>query len=314
MYEQQERAMCQDGRFPRRSVWTCLCLGLLLVALPGRTALSQSLASAVGQQKLARAQGHDANTPRDQAEAWKWMQKALKNAGISNPRLDGMTVTGTTADKKPFLIHLSFVTSVTLEPDVAVPFGLTAKVHWYEFPYISSLPGTLEWSQAFLSVAAITHSRRFYAALGYLAHTTQDDAYAQAAAALEDFKPKAEAWRKMAVKPAMPEQARAHQVLAEYAFKHKDVVKAMEEYSQALDIFPYWPEGHYDLATMAAEIGGAPGYRIAIFHMEKYLALTPDAPDAQAASDSIIVWKDKWAGGRSAPSPASGDGSASSIN
>ena len=69
--------------------------------------------------------------------------------------------------------------------------------------------------------------------------------------------------------------------------------KAIAEYAAALKIFPYWPEGHYNLAILAAEIGGRPGYDIAIAQMKKYLELAPDAPDARAARDSIIVWEDK---------------------
>jgi hypothetical protein len=30
-----------------------------------------------------------------------------------------------------------------------------------------------------------------------------------------------------------------------------------------------------------------------VLHMKEYLALSPDSPDAQAAKDSMIVWKDK---------------------
>jgi hypothetical protein len=44
---------------------------------------------------------------------------------------------------------------------------------------------------------------------------------------------------------------------------------------------------------LASEIGSRPGYDIAIFNMKLYLELMPDAPDARAAKDSIIVWEDK---------------------
>jgi hypothetical protein len=116
---------------------------------------------------------------------------------------------------------------------------------------------------------------------------------AKAAANLEEFKPKAAAWRQLAVKPEMPEEAHRHQVLAENAFQAKNVGKAISEYEAALRVFPYWPEGNYNLAMLAGEIGGRPGYDIAIFHMKSYLELMPDAPDARAAKDSVIVWEDK---------------------
>jgi tetratricopeptide (TPR) repeat protein len=88
----------------------------------------------------------------------------------------------------------------------------------------------------------------------------------------------------------MPEAAREHQVLAEYAFKEKDTDKAIKEYSSALDIFPTWPEGQFNLATLAGE---KKFYETAIFHMKEYLELVPESPDAQAAKDSVIIWKDK---------------------
>jgi len=32
---------------------------------------------------------------------------------------------------------------------------------------------------------------------------------------------------------------------------------------------------------------------VATLHMKEYLELTPDSPDAQAARDSMIIWRDK---------------------
>jgi tetratricopeptide (TPR) repeat protein len=91
----------------------------------------------------------------------------------------------------------------------------------------------------------------------------------------------------------MPEDAHRHQVLAETAFRSKDVGKAIVEYSAALQAYPCWPEGHYNLAMLAAEVGSRPGYDIAVHHLKEYLELMPDAPDARAAKGSIIVWEDK---------------------
>jgi len=92
------------------------------------------------------------------------------------------------------------------------------------------------------------------------------------------------------VKPTMPEAAREHQVLAEFAFKEKNVDKAISEYMAALAIFPTWPEGQYNLATLAGE---KKMYQMAIQHMKEYMDLAPDSPDVQAAKDSVIIWKDK---------------------
>ena len=58
----------------------------------------------------------------------------------------------------------------------------------------------------------------------------------------------------------------------------------------ALDIFPTWPEGQFNLATLAGE---NKYYELAVMHMKEYLELVPDSTDAQAAKDSIIIWRDK---------------------
>lgn len=130
------------------------------------------------------------------------------------------------------------------------------------------------------------------AGLDFLAAAARQQAKAQLDAQFEQFKAHAMAWREISAKPAMPESAREHQVLAEYAFKEKDTDKAIKEYSAALDIFPTWPEGQFNLATLAGE---KRLYETAIFHMKEYLELVPDSTDAQAAKDSIIIWKDKVA-------------------
>ncbi|MHB1675234.1 MAG: tetratricopeptide repeat protein [Acidobacteriaceae bacterium] len=295
--------MRRDEEFSRRTIGTFVCLGLLLAVMPVRLAYGQSLASGLVQARANR----DSNAPLDQAQQWKWMQSSLKSAGVSKPKLEDGLVTGTINGKTPFAIRLAMVTSATAPVLTAIPFGQAYSVHWYEFPNVSSGPGTLIWSGHWAPVIAFHDAEHFQSALIYLARAIQDDQDAKLNAWLEDFKPKAEAWRQMKVKPAMPEEAHEHQVLAEYAYKQKDIPKAMNEFAAALQIFPYWPDGQYNLATMASEIGGRPGYRNAIFHMECFLALAPDSPDAETASDSVIVWKDKMTNGSRSPSPASTD-------
>ena len=134
------------------------------------------------------------------------------------------------------------------------------------------------------------HLERLKAALDYLVAGAHERAMAHNEALLEQFKSQAKAWRDTPAKPAMPESAREHQVLAEFAFKEKNVDKAIVEYTAALEIFPTWPEGQFNLATLAGE---KKLYGAAIFHMKQYLELVPESGDAQAARDSIIIWKDK---------------------
>ena len=136
------------------------------------------------------------------------------------------------------------------------------------------------------------HARaeQFAAAIGYLSSAAREEARAQQEATLRQFQAQAKAWREASPKAVMPEAAREHQVLAEYAFKQRETEKAVREYKSAIDIFPTWPEGQFNLATLAGE---QKDYDTAILHMKEYLELVPDSPDTQAAKDSIIIWRDR---------------------
>jgi tetratricopeptide (TPR) repeat protein len=137
------------------------------------------------------------------------------------------------------------------------------------------------------------HVFKFEAALEYLAENARTETKENLAREYASFEVQLKTWREAAVKPTMPEAAREHQVLAEFAFKEKNVDKAIAEYLAALSIFPTWPEGQYNLATLAGE---KKMYELAIQHMKEYLELAPDSSDAQAAKDSVIIWKDKLQG------------------
>ncbi len=225
-------------------------------------------------------------TPRDQDEARKWMEETLKHAGIKGIKIEDGNVTGQMANG-PFVINLVLVSSMK-----QVTASGSNGVEWYQFPNVSVGPGHVFWRSKWVP-AAIREGGRFEAALRFLVRKEQEDWEAKAAAKFEEFKPKAAAWRQQAIKPEMPEEAHRHQVLAENAFQSKDLGKAMAEYVAGLQVFPCWPEGHYNLAMLAGEIGSRPGYDIAVHHMKEYVELMPDAPDARAAKDSIIVWEDK---------------------
>jgi formylglycine-generating enzyme required for sulfatase activity len=89
-------------------------------------------------------------------------------------------------------------------------------------------------------------------------------------------------------KPEMPEMARKFRVQAEFAVQEKRFDKAVELYRKALDMVPWWPEGHYNLALTLAE---TKKYRDAMNEMTRYLLLTPEAPEARAAQDKIYQWE-----------------------
>ncbi len=89
-------------------------------------------------------------------------------------------------------------------------------------------------------------------------------------------------------KPALPEEARKYKVQAEFLAQQKQTDKAIGLYRKALDIAPWWPEGHYQLALL---LGETKKYRDAMAEMKHYLLLVPDAPEARAAQDRIYQWE-----------------------
>lgn len=89
-------------------------------------------------------------------------------------------------------------------------------------------------------------------------------------------------------KPVMPEVARKFKVQAEFAVQEKRLDKAIELYRKALDIVPWWPEGHYNLALV---LGETKKYRDAMREMRRYLLLAPEAAEARAAQDKLYQWE-----------------------
>lgn len=133
---------------------------------------------------------------------------------------------------------------------------------------------------------AQTLSQQFVAAMNRMIWEYTPEGQAQAASVQKAL----EAWQSAPVKPAMPDEAHVHQVLAENAVREKNFDKAVDEYEAALEIFPTWPDGQSNVALICGETGD---YDCAIEHMQDYLELVPNAADAQAAKDKLIIWKDK---------------------
>jgi tetratricopeptide (TPR) repeat protein len=212
----------------------------------------------------------------DQAEAIKWITESMKR-WFTIEQLDGQYLRFSSANRKfHFGIALARVISVRMGGDSAHPDDCT--VSWQDYSHDRE------------DCVLIYSADKFEAGLRFLSEAAREQEQAQQDATLVQFRTQAKAWREAATKPPMPEAAREHQVLAEYAFKEKETEKAIREYQAALDIFPTWPEGQFNLATLAGE---QKYYDIAIIHMKQYLELAPDAPDVPAAKDSIIIWRDR---------------------
>jgi len=95
-------------------------------------------------------------------------------------------------------------------------------------------------------------------------------------------------------RPSVPESARRFEVQAEAAVSDTDFGAAADLYEQALEIVPWWPADHFNLALVLGELDDAPE---AIVEMKRYLALAPNAPNARAAQDKIYDWQRKLPSG-----------------
>jgi formylglycine-generating enzyme required for sulfatase activity len=89
-------------------------------------------------------------------------------------------------------------------------------------------------------------------------------------------------------KPVLSEEAHKYKVQAEFMAQQQQAGKAIELYGKALNIAPWWPEGHYQLGLL---LGETKKYRDALQEMKRYLMLSPDGPDARAAQDKIYQWE-----------------------
>lgn len=83
------------------------------------------------------------------------------------------------------------------------------------------------------------------------------------------------------------EEARQHQLLSQDAQSRGDMDKALDESDKMVDAAPCWAQGRYQAALLEAQVGY---YPVAVQDMKKYLLLEPDASNAQAAKDQILIW------------------------
>ena len=95
-------------------------------------------------------------------------------------------------------------------------------------------------------------------------------------------------YRNASHKPELSEEARKYKIQAELAIKEKRFDDSVDRYNQAIQIAPWWPEGHFNRALILGELKR---YREAIVEMNRYLQLTPDALDARAARDKVYEWE-----------------------
>lgn len=220
--------------------------------------------------------------PENVAQAQQWVEQGLEH--FRNVKITETYISFSDGQKENviFLPRIYWTNYIRKNSGS----GLVDLVQWKDY----STEPLIGFVQENYSRSNEKHLERFNVALNYLAAGAHEHAMAENEVQWERFTAQAKACREASVKPAMPESAREHQVLAEYAFKEKNTDKAIAEYVAALEIFPTWPEGQFNVATLAGE---KRLYGAAILHMKEYLEFLPESSDAQAAKDSIIIWKDK---------------------
>lgn len=173
---------------------------------------------------------------------------------------------------------------------IVVPFAshayLEAPKHFFhegwEVDFIS-IPYYVSWDDR-------DDAARFATAINRLIWENSPQMMARKVLEHDALEQQAAAWRASGSKVDPPEEAQRHFAIAQAAFDEKNFQRQAEELSAALEIYPTWPAEQSDLALILGELGR---YSEAIEHMQMYLQLVPDAPDAQKAKQQIWIWQDK---------------------
>lgn len=85
------------------------------------------------------------------------------------------------------------------------------------------------------------------------------------------------------------ELAKAHYNMGNIYFERGEYQRAVVEYYQAVDLVPNDPDTHYNLAFVSGEYLG--DQETALKHYQWYMYLKPDAPDAPAVKEKILMAK-----------------------
>lgn len=88
----------------------------------------------------------------------------------------------------------------------------------------------------------------------------------------------------------LPERADMYRVQAEASVREKNFNQAQVDYGKALEVAPWWPQGHFNRALM---FGATGDYDFAIMEMNHYLELVPNASNAREARYKTYDWQQK---------------------
>jgi tetratricopeptide (TPR) repeat protein len=108
---------------------------------------------------------------------------------------------------------------------------------------------------------------------------------------ISHFKPIANQYCTLKVKPQVSEEQRKYIVQANSFNQDKVYDKAIELYNKAIEIDQTaYPAAYSNLALLSAQINK---FDAAIYYMKKYLLLEPESSDARSAQDKIYEWEAK---------------------
>lgn len=118
----------------------------------------------------------------------------------------------------------------------------------------------------------------------YAAQSSSDDELGQ-------FMLRARTWlEKPETRPVPPVALDRHRILAEQSLKERDITGALLHYEEGVALDPTWAEGWFNAALLYEALNE---FEYASNRMKHYLALAPEASDAQAAREKVIIWDDK---------------------
>lgn len=85
------------------------------------------------------------------------------------------------------------------------------------------------------------------------------------------------------------ELARAHYNMGNVYFERGEYQRSVIEYYQAVDLMPYEPDSHYNLAFVSGEYLG--DHETALKHYQWYLYLSPNSEDKKLVEEKIVASK-----------------------
>ncbi|MGB8887357.1 MAG: hypothetical protein WCC87_11580 [Candidatus Korobacteraceae bacterium] len=201
----------------------------------------------------------------------------------------GIKITGT------HLTSAGFTLNLDKKPDISIAYA-DVKLADLKNNYVGAVAFDIPDGQHILSGAKETRDQ-FFVAFRHLV----DAAYAgrpcdctryliDIKTALDTFAQQTTAWRTAATKPALSDEVIKKRLLAEDAMEHKNLQTAVTYYEAGVALDPTWAQGWYNAGLLYAE---QQDYFDAAFYMKHYLILLPDAPDAAAAKEKLLLWEAK---------------------